>query len=316
MALDLRILYRGPLSSCNYDCHYCPFAKCHESAAELRRDREALERFARWVQEQTDCRLSVLFTPWGEALTRPWYRDAITQLGHLPHVAKVAIQTNLSCPTDWLDQVNRDTTALWCTWHPSQVSRQQFLAQCGQLARRGIRFSVGMVGLHEAFDEIDALRADLPRDVYLWINAYKDQPNYYSPEQVERLERVDPLFRINNARHPSRNEACTAGETAVSIDGDGNLRRCHFVGHVVGNIYEPNWQASLARRPCPNETCGCYIGYMFMPRMQHDLMFGDGLLERIPAAAIWEDPAQRAEAQAFARSLVADRNAETFNVEV
>jgi biotin synthase-like enzyme len=39
--MALSVLYRGPLSSCNYDCHYCPFAKHHETSAELRRDREA-----------------------------------------------------------------------------------------------------------------------------------------------------------------------------------------------------------------------------------------------------------------------------------
>ena len=31
----LSILYRGPLSSCNYGCEYCPFAKREESRAEL-----------------------------------------------------------------------------------------------------------------------------------------------------------------------------------------------------------------------------------------------------------------------------------------
>jgi hypothetical protein len=45
VALSLSILYRGPLSSCNYACGYCPFAKRRETAAELARDREALARF-------------------------------------------------------------------------------------------------------------------------------------------------------------------------------------------------------------------------------------------------------------------------------
>ena len=51
MALTLSILYRGPLSSCNYGCDYCPFAKHHETAAELARDRRALERFIDWVAD-------------------------------------------------------------------------------------------------------------------------------------------------------------------------------------------------------------------------------------------------------------------------
>ncbi len=49
MAMSLSILYRGPLSSCNYGCDYCPFAKHHETATELARDRRALERFTDWV---------------------------------------------------------------------------------------------------------------------------------------------------------------------------------------------------------------------------------------------------------------------------
>ena len=92
----LRILYRGPLSSCNYDCHYCPFAKRHETAEELRRDREALERFVTWAADQNDLKLSILFTPWGEALTRRWYQQALSELSQLPQIEKVAIQTNLS----------------------------------------------------------------------------------------------------------------------------------------------------------------------------------------------------------------------------
>ena len=47
--MSLSILYRGPLSSCNYACGYCPFAKRRETAAELARDRTALERFVAWV---------------------------------------------------------------------------------------------------------------------------------------------------------------------------------------------------------------------------------------------------------------------------
>src|SRR5262245_63951344 len=100
MPLNVSILYRGPLSSCNYDCHYCPFAKRRESAAELAVDREALARFCNWVRNRTEDQLAVFFTPWGEALVRHWYRDAIATLSYMPNVRKVAVQTNLSCRLD------------------------------------------------------------------------------------------------------------------------------------------------------------------------------------------------------------------------
>ena len=44
-APSLSVLYRGPLSSCNYGCTYCPFAKHHETDAEHAVDARALERF-------------------------------------------------------------------------------------------------------------------------------------------------------------------------------------------------------------------------------------------------------------------------------
>lgn len=286
MALNLRILYRGPLSSCNYECAYCPFAKRHENAAELKRDRQCLQRFVDWVANETDCELSILFTPWGEGLTRRWYQEALTRLSQLNHVHRVAIQTNLSCSLEWLSQVNTERIALWCTYHPTQISRPEFLRQCRELVSRGIAFSAGVVGLHEAFAEIEALRAELPESTYLWINAFKDEPNYYTAEQIARLERVDPLFRLNLTNHLSLGAECAAGETAVSIDGDGNLRRCHFVSTVIGNIYEAGWRSALTKRACPNRTCDCYIGYANLQRLDHNRLFGSGLLERIPALSL------------------------------
>ena len=44
------------------------------------------------------------------------------------------------------------------------------------------RFSVGVVGLKEHVAEIAALRAELPPAVYLWVNAYKREPDYYPPD--------------------------------------------------------------------------------------------------------------------------------------
>ena len=48
----ISILYRGPLSSCNYACGYCPFAKRRETREELAADARALGRFVDWVGRQ------------------------------------------------------------------------------------------------------------------------------------------------------------------------------------------------------------------------------------------------------------------------
>lgn len=104
--MHLTILYRGPLSSCNYGCEYCPFAKKTANSKELAADKNALARFINWITEQTAYEFSILFTPWGEALIYDYYQAGLTHLSQLPNVQKVAIQTNLSCELDWLNRAN------------------------------------------------------------------------------------------------------------------------------------------------------------------------------------------------------------------
>jgi MoaA/NifB/PqqE/SkfB family radical SAM enzyme len=287
--LELSLLYRGPLASCNYDCPYCPFAKRVDPPAALAADRAALVRFLDWVESRAGDRLSILFTPWGEALIRKAYQEAMVRLSRLPQVAKVAIQTNLSCRLDWVARCDLASLGLWCTYHPGQVAREDFLARCRQLDRMGARYSVGVVGLREHFEEIERLRGELASGVYLWVNAYKREAAYYTEADVRRLEAVDPLFAWNNRRHPSQGRACRTGSTVVSVDGDGTVRRCHFVPEVIGNLYEPGFERALAPRSCTNATCGCHIGYVNMDELDLYGVFGGiggvggGVLERIPA---------------------------------
>jgi MoaA/NifB/PqqE/SkfB family radical SAM enzyme len=280
--MNLSILYRGPLSSCNYSCGYCPFAKRAETSAELAHDRACLERFVGWVGGRSADSIGVLFTPWGEALVRRWYQDALAALTRLPHIRKAAIQTNLSCKLDWLDTCDKARLALWCTFHPGETTRDRFLAKCRNLYAHGVRFSVGVVGLKEHFAEIAALRRELPADVYLWVNAYKREPDYYAAEAVEELTRIDPLFPINNRYHRSRGEPCRAGSTVITVDGDGTVRRCHFIREPIGNLYAPDVERCLAERPCSNDSCGCHIGYVHLDRLGLYGKFGEGVLERVP----------------------------------
>lgn len=293
---DLALLYRGPLSSCNYACPYCPFAKREEARAALDHDRACLARFVAWVRDRGPDTTSVFFTPWGEALVRRWYREAFAALTSLPHVRRVAAQTNLSGPVGWLSRCDVAKVGLWCTYHPGEVDRGRFLRRALDARARGARVSVGVVGLREHFDEVEALRAALPRDVYVWVNAWQRTPGYYRPDEVARVEAVDPLFRVNLRGHRSLGVACHAGSRSFSVDGDGTLRRCHFVAAPLGNLYD----GALDRRPsspqpCPAATCRCHIGYVHMPSLGLDDVFGEGLLERVPRGDL-DDVALRAAA--------------------
>ena len=277
-----KILYRGSLSSCNYGCDYCPFAKTANSPAELQQDALELERFVGWVSAQTGP-IGILFTPWGEALGHGYYRRALTALSRMAHVERVAIQTNLSASLDDFAPADRHTLALWTTFHPTQVSLDRFVARCRELDRAQIRYSVGVVGLRGHFDALEALRRELRPEIYLWINAFKRDPDYYRAREIDRLLAIDPYFHFNLQRHPSAGQPCNAGETSFTVDGAGNVRRCHFLDPIIGNIYDADFAECLKPRPCSAASCGCHIGYVHRPAMKLEELYGAGLLERIPA---------------------------------
>lgn len=281
------LYYRGSLSSCNYDCPYCPFGKTKDSAATLAKDREHLTAFVRWVSEQGAAghRLSIFFNPYGEGLTHRWYRDALITLSHLEHVDKVAIQTNLSARLDFTAELNPAKAAFWATYHPGQVSEERFLAQCMTVYGQGIPFSVGSVGVHGAFPAIASLRAALPEDVYLWVNAYKDKPDYYSPEDVGFLSGIDPYFRINAVDYDSLGKSCNAGSNVFYVQGAGLVKRCYKDRAVIGNLYRDGLEGLAAQRSCRMKVCDCYIGYIHMPELGLEQIYGSGLLERIPYGA-------------------------------
>ncbi|MEV0062311.1 STM4011 family radical SAM protein [Nocardia sp. NPDC050718] len=279
--MDLTLLYRGPLASCDYDCPYCPFAKRRDSTDQLRADRAALRRFTEWAHAQTGDRLSVLFTPWGEGLVRSWYRTALIELSHRPHIDRVAIQTNLSGRIDWTADADLDTLALWCTYHPGQTPYRRFLDKAERLAEAGIRFSVGIVGLPEHLAHARRLRADLPEHVYLWVNAAEGHT--YTDDEAARWTAIDTLFPFSRHPHRSAGSPCRTGSSVISVDGDGEVRRCHFVRTPLGNLYDGSYRAALTPRPCPLSVCDCHIGYVHLETLPLYDVFAGGILERIPA---------------------------------
>ena len=281
--MTLSILYRGPLASCNYGCDYCPFAKRRDDRAALAGDRRALDRFSTWVKSRADRPLSIFFTPWGEALVRRWYRDAIVSLSHAENVSKVSIQTNLSASLAFLAEARANRVGFWCTYHPEWTSRARFLGKIAELERRGVSHSVGVVGMRRHLREISELRRLLPSTTYLWVNAVKSHGGgeRYTAEEAALLRSIDPLFEVNQTAHASRGRLCRTGHSVVSVDGDGTVRRCHFVSQPIANLYEPgSLEAALAPRLGPNETCGCHIGYVHLEELELYRVVGEGLLER------------------------------------
>jgi hypothetical protein len=279
---SLQVLYRGPLESCNYGCTYCPFAKRREQAAAVRVDRKALTRFVDWACDASNLgaranALEVLFTPWGEALHRARYQKAIGRLLAEPHVPFVGVQTNLSASPKWIETIpvdQRSKLTLWASWHPTETSLASFVARVQKTQFLGVTVSAGAVGLRENLELIDRLNEDLHKvgSRVQWINAYKrgyrTPRDYYSDEQVHRLTQIDPWFGHDLVGERSIGRPCATGTDVVSIDGNGDVTRCHFTSRRLGNIYADPIEDILTppgeHRPCPRAECNCFQGYVHL----------------------------------------------------
>jgi MoaA/NifB/PqqE/SkfB family radical SAM enzyme len=279
-AQELTILYRGELSSCNYTCNYCPFTKNQDDRVILARDTNQLTRFVKWVSACSHP-VSVFFTPRGEALIHRHYQVAVKQIGGLARIRRIAIQTNLSLSMRKIEKCASNKLALWCSYHPAQVLRRTFVNKCISLLNIGIPFSVGVVGNRSDLNEIRLLRKKLPEQIYLWINANRNEQADYSPQELAEFRSIDPLFDYNLPIYPSKGQRCYSGNKVISVDGHGNVQRCHFVTTSLGNLYDGSFQPTSAY--CPNTTCDCHIGYVHMPKLRLYEIFKEGLLERRPA---------------------------------
>jgi len=69
----------------------------------------------------------------------------------------------------------------------------------------------------------------------------------------------------------------------IAVDGDGAVRRGHFIDQPIGNNLDPGVEAALAPRPCTRTTCRCHIGYVHLEELGLRDLFAGGVLEHIPA---------------------------------
>ncbi len=134
----------------------------------------------------------------------------------------------------------------------------------------------------EDLEEARRLRADLPDGHYLWVNAAEGHT--YTDAEADRWTALDPLFPYSRHPHRSAGLPCRTGESVVSVDGEGTVRRCHFVRDSLGNLYDGSFRAALAPRPCPLAVCDCHIGYVHLESLPLYDVFAGGVLERVPAA--------------------------------
>jgi MoaA/NifB/PqqE/SkfB family radical SAM enzyme len=285
--MSLLVLFRTRLEWCNYTCGYCPWNATvrRVPAEEFRADEARLLRIVERVTELPEP-VEFFITPKAEYLVLPYWREAVVRLSRLPQVERITVQTNLSFDLPaFLAEVQPGKLALWTTYHPGEVSepeREALHEKWRLLQSAEVPFSVGIVGIRENLEEMQRLRQRLDSRVYLWVNAYQREPNYYSAEELADIRAVDPWFDLNNQHFSSKGRPCSAGQRAVYLDDEGDLRRCFFVGEVIGSLFRDGWCRLAEPRPCPRDTCHCYVGHMHIVELGFRSVYGRNLAARIP----------------------------------
>lgn len=287
----MTIIYRPTLTWCSLACPYCPFhgensatvATTGRDTTDFEADKTELARFLSWV-ERLERPIQLLLAPRGELLALPHYREAAIHLSHHPLIDKLVIQTNLTCDTQWLNKADRGCLALWITCHPAQQPVEQLIAKCLNIYSMGITFSVGIVGMRECLAPARSLRKQLPHDVYLWVNANKDEAGYYDEGLLTSFREIDPLFEYNLRDYPSLGKTCRAGADTLFVMGDGTVQRCFFSAERLGNIYDGSFDICANKNKlhiCAEELCVCYLGYTRLVEPGWKGLYGERVLERV-----------------------------------
>lgn len=256
------IYYRGYLKSCNYRCGYCPFCKHKSSQQELERDKGALFRFVDYL-ERLDQKISIMFLPYGEALIHPYYLEALAALSANKNIESVCIQTNASFNIDYLmthiqqKDGNMKKIKFWCSFHPSQVSVEEFMGQCQRLYGKGFSFSVGAVGDYDAIKQLEELRNQLPTDIYMWINKKDGLKRNYHDYEVKQFLCIDPHFGMELYKQKADIKLCHGGKQSIFVNGKGDISACNISNGKIGNIYENKIQSPS----CKSKSCRCYLAY-------------------------------------------------------
>ncbi|WP_053957194.1 STM4011 family radical SAM protein [Inediibacterium massiliense] len=279
------LYYRGVLSSCNYTCYYCPFAKKKASSVEIERDQKALMRFCKTIENILfKERISIFFTPYGEAMTHPYYTKAMIQLAKLEKVRYISIQTNLSFDVnEFLDAIERsgvkkEKIKLWGSYHPTMVRAEEFAKKANQLSLQ-IDICVGMVALSKRAQEIRELKKYLSPDIYLWLNGQAKHKIHYSLEDLSEFKEIDPFFPFEMNTRTSF-ETCRSGSQSYFIEANGDILPCHMNKRPIGDFY--SLEKNLKPFECHRKLCDCYLAYSNIKDIRMIRFFGNTLPVRIP----------------------------------
>lgn len=270
-----QIFYRGYLNSCNYACSYCPFSKRKMTKRQIEKDQKALWKFVDNMKQEKE-KHAVQIVPYGEALVHEYYWRALAELSQITTQEYTGCQTNLSFSVEKMlgiyeqYQGRKEKLRLWCTFHPSMTTVEEFVEQCKKLEIAGVSFCVGMVGDPEEIPTLLELRRRLPDSVYVWVNKMDGRKKKYTMEEVEVFQKVDPYFSLQLEHRKADLQKC---RQSVFYEADGSRYFCNLHAAAKG---------ASGSAGCGRSECNCYLAYCNRKDIEELLFFEPYPAFRIP----------------------------------
>ncbi|TYQ17755.1 UNVERIFIED_CONTAM: hydroxymethylpyrimidine pyrophosphatase-like HAD family hydrolase [Acetivibrio alkalicellulosi] len=259
------IYFRSFLSSCNYSCSYCRFAKKKMNEVEILKDEKCVQRFCDFIDSTNfKNRVSIFLTPYGEGLIHDYYIRAMARLAMNPKCQYISCQTNLSFDESVFINtlksyhVDLSKVKLWASCHPEMISAGEFVKKVNKL-KADIDLSVGIVAIPQNLESVFDLRKELPKNIYMWVNGKDGEKTRYTKEQIQSLVSVDPLFYNEISKRKVEDNCCNAGEDSVFIEGNGDAFACHINKNQLFNIFKRTDLVKSFR--CDRRYCDCYLSY-------------------------------------------------------
>ena len=189
-------------------------------------------------------------------------------LSHLPHVDRVAIQTNLAGRLDWLAEADPAPLALWATYHPARsTARPLPRPRAATWPSRGVRFSVGVVGLPEHLAEAGRCAPTLPAR-RLPVGQRRRGPALRRGRGRRPGPRSTRCSRYSAARTQSPAVPCRAGET-VDLGATATAPCAAATSSASRSATSTTAPTAprCARGRARNAVCDCHIGYVHLERL-------------------------------------------------
>lgn len=169
---------------------------------------------------------------------------------------------------------------LWCTFHPTMTTVQDFAAQCAALRQKGVRFSARCGGRSGAAgrDHGAAPGASggcLPLDQSAgWTEAALHccgAGSFHSHRS---------LFPAGIGRTSGRRGQVFRRADTLFVRGDGACFSCNLAHRSLGNFYEAERLAETVH--CSSRRCSCYLAYALREDREQLTFFDQHPAFRIP----------------------------------